>query len=423
VGSRSGRLFMKVWLRIFLGGVLAVVILPVRPVAIAVPSVPSGTPVGCGYEHFVFHQDLVLVSRVEGGIFAGLYKATNGEWKWLPAPTFSWMKAAPGEIIYLYSQAGPGHPNRVYRSMDGGETWELAGEDIPSAGVGTFIFPSPMPDMVFLGVGDLPFTPGVRGIYKSTDGGATWQKVLEGGNGVWVAFSADFASDGTAFAALDEYRISLGVWKTEDWGETWVKKSDGLAYGLTGGGHKWVMVSPQYPQDQTAFTTDATGFYKTIDGGESWFRLPDRAGDITLSPNYAVDQTILATSPVSLRLSQDGGESWQLLGEYDSVTAGIRIPGPFGASSAPPAPPPGPHRVYLPLVGHRMGDRTLEFWLVRLWPAGNSVECYLYRSYDFGVTWEELFVFEAAHWLYLPLVSQMPRREQEGSARWWSYTR
>jgi hypothetical protein len=47
----------------------------------------------------------------------------------------------------------------------------------------------------------------------------------------------------------------------------------------------------------------------------------------------------------------------------------------------------------------------LEFWLVRLWPAGNSVECYLYRSYDFGVTWEELFVFEPAHWLYLPLMS------------------
>jgi photosystem II stability/assembly factor-like uncharacterized protein len=311
------------------------------------------------------------------------------------------VKAAPDGTIYVYA----GDFN-LYRSTDGGETWDLVGEDIPSAGGGIpRIFPSPVPDMVFLGVQDLPFTPGVRGIYKSTDGGATWQKVLEGGNGVWVAFSANFASDGTAFAALDEYRISLGVWKTEDWGETWVKKSNGLAYGLTGGGHKWVMVSPQYPQDQTAFTTDATGFYKTIDGGESWFRLPDRAGDITLSPNYAVDQTILATSPVSLRLSQDGGESWQLLGEYDSVTAGIRIPGPFGASSAPPAPPPGPHRVYLPLVGHRMGDRTLEFWLVRLWPAGNSVECYLYRSYDFGVTWEELFVFEPAHWLYLPLMS------------------
>lgn len=359
---------------------------------------PDGTPVCCGGDRFVFSQQLVLARRAEGGTATDLYKATDEGWHKLSAPSFYEVKAAPDGTIYV-------HTGDLYRSTDGGETWDLMG-DPP----GSYIFPSPMTDMVFVAASTEP-VGGKGSVHKSTDGGATWEKVLEvdGARGKWVAFSPDFATDGTAFAALDAYHTSLGIWKTEDWGETWTWMSEGLAYGFTFMGHQWVAVSPQYPQDQTAFTADYTGIYKTTNGGLEWFRVaPFYVHEFAFSPNYINDQIILATDLQSLVLTQDGGESWQLLFEYYSKGVGIRYVGPF--ENPPTPPPPGPQRVYLPIVGKNTQDpeRGLEFWLVRGRPTGNGIDCYLFRSYDLGATWEEVAVFEASHWLYLPLVSRAP---------------
>lgn len=367
--------------------------------AAALPTVSEGTPVTCVCYHFVFGQDLVLARTEEK-----LYRATDAGWHELSPPPFYEVRAAPDGAIYIYAGG-----SKVYRSLDGGETWDLMGEDVPSGDYLSRIFPSPVHDVVFLAVTTSEFEEDVEGIYKSTDGGATWTRVLgiDGARGKWVAFSPDFAIDGTAFAALDAYHTSLGIWKTENWGETWTWMGDGLASGFTFMGHQWVAVSPQYPQDQTAFTADFTGIYKTTDGGQEWFRVASSyVHEFAFSPNYINDQTILATDLQSLVLTQDGGESWQLLFEYYSKGVGIRYVGPFENPPAPP--PPGPHRVYLPIVEKSTQAPGLEFWLVRGRPTDNGVDCYLFRSYDLGVTWEEVAVFEPSHWLYLPLVSRAP---------------
>lgn len=379
----------KVWARIFLGAILVVTASLTEPSTKAAPAVQTGTPVSPGGDtSFVFSQGLVLVTAIEGESY-GVYRATDEGWHEIFPPSFSEMKATPDGTIYIYNS------DSLYRSTDSGETWDLKGKPpYPS------VFPSPMLDVVF-SVAAAGTIGEWASIYKSTDGGKTWNTVLMVNNAraKWVAFSPSFTEDGTAFAALDAYHASVGIWKTEDWGETWVKKSNGLFYGYNYWGHLWVAVSPQYSQDQTVFTADASGIYKTTNGGESWFRVADfYMHRVALSPRYIEDQTILATDTYKLVLSQDGGETWELLLDSSPSAVGIRIPEPF-ESPAPPGPPAGPHMLYFPLVGHEMRDTMLEFWLV---DGTYSSGYFLYRSYDLGTTWEEMFVYEPTHWYYFP---------------------
>jgi photosystem II stability/assembly factor-like uncharacterized protein len=301
---------MRACLRFLTGTSIIIATMGVASFVATASLTSQGAPVCHVAEVFYFGQNLVLVCTPEG-----LFKATDEGWRLIFAPSgWSEVKVTLGGTIYLYDDS---KTLEIRRSVDGGETWTLMGKTplIPDTEQYGHIFPSPASDIVFLGVGDAPFIPDVQGVYKSTDGGATWRRVLEGGNGNWVSFSLDFAQDGIAFAALSEYHTSLGIWKTEDWGETWFPVNDGLYVGTSFYGHGWVVVSPQFPQDQTAFTSDWTGLYKTTNGGESWFVLEEWASPslMVFSPDYIHDQILLRIDPAGLGLSQDGGQTWRVI--------------------------------------------------------------------------------------------------------------
>jgi len=291
----------------------------------------------------------------------------------------------------------------LYRSTDDGQTWELRGE-LPD-GI-SWVFASPVPDLVFAGDRRYSEYP----LYRSTDGGASWKNVLDvGGYTSDVTCSPAFAQDGTAYAtqagssyaAQGGHQTTLGVWKTTDWGVTWypVKDYPSQKVPITEG-YTWVEVSPEYPQDQTAFTVDWHGVYQTTNGGASWTRVagePDVFLDSgILSPRYPQDQTLLASggNGTGLWLSQDDGRTWRLVNDCGLVWVfGIRGSGPLTPPPTPtPSPTPGPQRVYLPL-GLRNAPLSwqvhlplvsytppLEFWAI--------YNYHLYRSTDYGVTWE-----------------------------------
>jgi hypothetical protein len=192
-------------------------------------------------------QNQIWVCMPDGKLF----KATLDGWQMI-MPQF----CGPYEItstsdgtFYIYNF----DTYEIYHSTNGGETWFLTGKvpAIPLSTQGGHIFPSPKPSVIFLGATDAPFVPDWRGVYKSTDSGATWKRVLANGDGNWVDFSPGFAQDGTAFAAITEYHASLGIWKTTNWGETWFPVTTGLYTGTMPWGVTWVAVSPQFPQDQT----------------------------------------------------------------------------------------------------------------------------------------------------------------------------
>jgi hypothetical protein len=363
---------------------------------ILVASLLTRPPVNAGLERpeglltecsAYFGDDLVLVSAFD----SYLYKATDKGWRKLSTP-MQWVLPAvtPDRTIYLWNPWVP----EFYRSSDRGQTWSLVGRFPNEWGISFYFYPSPVPDVFFVA--------GPQSIYRSTDGGATWVRVLDygTGDGLQVVFSPNFAQDGIAFATASGYHAALGVWKTTDGGTSWRLVLGGTA-ALAG---YFIAVSPQFSQDGTVFAS-ADGVYKSTNGGESWSRLsgvPWMPFIPVLSPDYIQDQTVFIWGSGNY-LSQDGGKSWQIIDPRPNTAicgGGFRRSGPFEPLPIPT--PSGPHNIYLPFVTNYTRPLS-ELWVIGYTATFTQ---YVLRSRDYGSTWEEIPVFEASYWLYLPVVSR-----------------
>jgi hypothetical protein len=155
----------------------------------------------------------------------------------------------------------------LYRSTDGGDSWEQVFEEERWSVQSLALSPRfPTDGMLFVGAlfGQL---------HQSLDGGLTWQDLSAGlpAGTVWVralALSPDFERDSTLFAGLDE-----GVVKSTDGGHTWRPVNAGLP--LKDEGQPPLVlslaISPDYPTDGTLFVGLVDyGVYRSVDGGESW---------------------------------------------------------------------------------------------------------------------------------------------------------
>ncbi len=366
---------------LFLVSALAVLLGALLPAASTTHAEPR-TPVRCAHQQFHFGQDTLLVTSQEGQLF----RMDGATWQVLPTPS-GWgdvrdtISVTPDGSIYLFNGA-------IYRSTDGGTSWNLIGQAPATGGLFGDLSPSPVPNLLFIGA-TLP-GPATNELYRSIDGGVNWSKV---GNGGKVEFSPNFAEDGVAFTTLIYYHgLVLGVWKTVDWGQTWFQASNGLSpnmYGFVG-----IAVSPQFSIDHTVFSVPGGWLLqKTTDGGATWFKINELtvSGPPALSPGYGRDQTFVVGQGQNLALSQDGGRTLTPIWDKANGSAevwGVRRQDPPTAPPAPPVPPPAAHRYYLPLM--LSGPPPLEFWLVAQEAA--SGDCYLYRSRDDGASWQEIAV-------------------------------
>ncbi|MBI3979125.1 MAG: right-handed parallel beta-helix repeat-containing protein [Chloroflexi bacterium] len=200
----------------------------------------------------------------------------------------------------------------VYVSFDGGTTWEGRKNGLTNLTVNALaISPNYGVDQtVFVG------TDKAR-VFKSVDRGSTWMQV----SGSWaqrsvlaLAISPGYAGDGTLFAAAS-------------WGDpgcsTLFKSTDGGgSWQPVGGSPAWCViralaVSPTYAADQTLFVGDEwSGFYRSTDGGTTWARTLSGHQDwaIGVSPSFASDRTVFVGSRVDgVFKSVDGASTWQHL--------------------------------------------------------------------------------------------------------------
>ena len=290
----------------------------------------------------MFEDDLntVFVSTASGGIFKSLDSGDS----WFPifdevnSLSIGDLAIAKDRTIYV----GTGEANAgggslaydglgVYRSLDEGTTWESKGlTDVGSIGQ-VVVNPDNSDEVFVAAMGYLFENNSERGVYRSEDGGDSWEQVL-------------FVSDSTGaidlvihpsnpdilYAAMWErirrpqFRqyggITSGIYKSEDGGDTWEELTNGLPIAANLKGRIGLAIAPSNPNTVMAIYADSfgnlEGIFKSTNSGESWERVGNVGsvpfmwwfGKIFIDP---INENTVFTPALDLYRSRDGGQSFQ----------------------------------------------------------------------------------------------------------------
>ena len=220
----------------------------------------------------------------------------------------------------------------VYRSPDGGRTWQRMGLE-RSEHIGKILVDPRNSDVVFVAAeGPLWSSGGQRGVFKSMDGGKTWASTLQIDENTGVTdIEFDPENPDVIYAAAYQRRRhtwsllaggpNSGIYKSSDGGESWRKITTGLPKGDMG--KIGLAVTPADPSLVYA-TIEAEGgekgFYRSTDKGESWEHRnsyisggtgPHYYQEIEASP---VDPDLVYQMDVFLHVTRDGGATFDYLG-------------------------------------------------------------------------------------------------------------
>ncbi len=228
------------------------------------------------------------------------------------------------------------HGDGVYKSTDAGKTWKKMGLD-QTQHISRIVIHPKDPNVVYVAAqGALYSKSSQRGIYKSTDGGATWKNILyiDDKTGC-VELSMDMNNPRILYAAMNEYGrlpwqvisggAGSGLHKTTDGGETWTKLSEGLPKEM---GKMSIAVCRSnsekvYALIESDSQKDNKGLFVSNNSGESWSlvnndnRLVQRAWYyIELFVDPLNENTVYVLSAPALR-SMDGGKTFERM-YYDT---------------------------------------------------------------------------------------------------------
>jgi photosystem II stability/assembly factor-like uncharacterized protein len=275
----------------------------------------------------------------------GVWKTTDAGRTWVPIfdsqPTGSIgalaVAASNPNVIYVGSGEGLRRPDLstgdgIYKSTDAGKTWQHLGLRDGQQITSILIDPQD-PNRVFVAVLGHPYGPNSeRGVFRSTDGGATWQKIL---------FKDD--DTGAADLAFDPKNPQIiytdlwssrrppwttgnpleghtgGLFKSTDGGETWHPLTKGLPTNAQGLGRIGFGIAPSSPNRIYALVDAAPevgGLYRSDDAGESWQRVNHeeriwgRGSDFAWVRVSPENPDILYICNTSTYRSTDGGTSF-----------------------------------------------------------------------------------------------------------------
>jgi len=224
------------------------------------------------------------------------------------------------------NQRSVAYGDGVYKSTDGGSSWTNVGLKA-SEHIGMIAVHPKNSNIVWVAAyGPLWSSGGERGIYKTTDGGTTWRRVLNvsehtGFNEVHL----DPRNPNVLFATAHQRRRHVytyvsggpesGLWKSEDGGETWSEVKNGIPSGDKG--RLSLAISPVNP-DLHYLMVEGHGTYRSTNRGASYSKRSDHA----TSGNYYVeliasrsDANTLYSMDTYVQWSEDGGATFKRLGE------------------------------------------------------------------------------------------------------------
>jgi photosystem II stability/assembly factor-like uncharacterized protein len=273
----------------------------------------------------------------------GVWKTTDAGRTWIPIfddqPTGSIgaVAVAPSnpKVIYIGSGEGLQRPDLstgdgIYRSNDGGKTWRHLGLRDGQQIASIIVDPND-PNRVFVAVLGHPYGANKeRGVFRSTDGGASWEKVLyKGPDTGAVTLAFDPTDSRVLFADLWESRVApwehvsfqgpgSGLYTSSDGGSTWRQLEKGLPTPKEGLGRIGFDIARTDRKRMYALV-DAPkvgGVFRSDDAGESWNRVSSEGrlwgrgndfAEVRVDPTNA--DTVYIANTSSYR-SVDGGRTW-----------------------------------------------------------------------------------------------------------------
>jgi photosystem II stability/assembly factor-like uncharacterized protein len=296
------------------------------------------------------NPDVMYVGTASGG----LWKSTSGGIKWNPIFDKE-LTASIGAVAIQQSNpsviwvgTGEGNPRNslnggfgVYKSLDGGKTWKAMGLE-KTRHIHRVIIDPTDPNTVYVGAIGSPW--GIhpeRGVYKTTDGGLTWNKILFVNNKTGVAdLVMDPNNPNKLIAAMWEHKRDpwffksggegSGIHMTHDGGKTWKKitDEDGLPKGNLG--RIGLTIAANKPNIVYALVeAKKNALYKSEDGGFKWKKINDKS-DIGNRPFYYSDihvdpqnENRLFSVFTYVNVSEDGGKNFKQLMPAYGVDNGV----------------------------------------------------------------------------------------------------
>ena len=318
-----------------------------------------------------------------GAVAGGVWKTTNGGVNWTPIfdkesnPSIGAIAIAPSDPNVIY--VGTGEPcfrgditygNGMYKSIDAGKTWTHIGLD-DSRHIARILIDPTNPDIVFVAAEGHAFGPNEeRGVFRSTDGGKSWQKVLykddktgavgiefaggnphilyaamyqvirkpwdivSGGPGSGLYKSTDGGSTwhqikghgfpdvllgkiGIATSAADPQRVYALVEAAQDKGGLYVSHDQGDSWQFVNGDHRLIQRAFYYihvfadPTDADRIYVQDVGSYRSINAGKDWDQIRVPHGDnhaLWIDPKNP--KRLIAGNDGGATISVDGGETW-----------------------------------------------------------------------------------------------------------------
>ena len=273
-----------------------------------------------------------------GATGGGVWKSTDGAMTWssvfdkegTSAIGSIAVAASNHNVVYVGTgeaciRGNISHGDGVYKSLDGGKTWKNMGLR-DSRAIGKVIVNPTNPDIVFVAALGHPYGANTeRGIFRTNDGGKTWEKVLykdENTGGIDVAF--DPHNPNILFGALWQARRTSwsmtsggpgsGIYRSTDGGSTWKHIEE---HGLPKGPYGKIGVAVAANSDRVYALIEAHnpdgGLYRSDDGGDSW-QLVNPSHSLWQRPWYYMhviadprDENVLYIMNVEAYKSTDGG--------------------------------------------------------------------------------------------------------------------